>query len=53
MPCLIKKLGCMTQLSRLDRHAFRLPKLRRKTGFSVRVEIPHYTGAEHLWQGLL
>ena len=52
-----REAACLAQLGRLDEaRAQAAEVLRRKPGFSVRAEMPHYkypADAEHLREGLL
>jgi TolB-like protein/Tfp pilus assembly protein PilF len=52
-----REAACLAQLGRLDEaHAQAAEVLRRKPGFSVRAEMPHYrfpADADHLREGLL
>lgn len=52
-----REAACLAQLGRLDEARFQAAEvLRRKPGFSIRVEMPHYrypADAEHLRDGLL
>ncbi|WP_244749842.1 hypothetical protein [Mesorhizobium sp. L-2-11] len=52
-----REAACLAQLGRLDEARAKAAEvLRRKPGFSVRAEMPHYrypADAEHLRKGLL
>ncbi|EHK55579.1 hypothetical protein MAXJ12_19463 [Mesorhizobium alhagi CCNWXJ12-2] len=52
-----REAACLAQLGRLDEARTKAAEvLRRKPGFSVRTEMPHYrypADAEHLRDGLL